>query len=830
MRIEATGAALLALALTGVSSPARAADPGSEVSPLVVSATPLAGAALDIAAAASPIQTASAQQIEASHALDLTAFMNRTLGGVYINDVQNNPLQPDVNYRGYTASPLLGTPQGLSVYLDGVRLNQPFGDVVSWDLIPKAAIASLALVPGSNPLFGLNTLGGALSIRTKDGLSASGTTAQFGYGSHNRWQAEVETGGHADNGLNWYFTANRFRDDGWREASPSAAAQAFGKLGWSDGRTDLALSGAYAYTDLTGNGLQDQRLLGADYASVYTVPDITRNQSAFLNLTATHKLSEDLTFSGGAYYRRIDSKTLNGDINDNALGENLLQPNATERAALTAAGYSGFPTSGETADNTPFPKWRCIADALLNTEPNEKCDGLLGRTATDQSEGGASGQFTLAAPLGDRPNQLTVGAAFAASRAHFVQSAQFGYLNPDRSITPVAGPGAFADGSQDSESAFDSRVDLTGRTHSWSLYATDTFTLTPAVKLTISGRYDATRVQNRDALTPSGPGSLTGDNRFARFNPAVGLTYSPTKSLTAYAGYSQGSRAPSAIELGCADPDNPCRLPNALAGDPPLKQVIARTVEAGLRGKAFSGRASWSAGLFRAENHDDIMFVADSVSGFGYFRNFGLTRRQGIELAFDSRWGPVSFGAHYTWLDATYRSQEVVPGAGNSSNNAGPGFEGAITVQPGDRIPLIPRQIFKAEADWAVSGRLTLDADMIAVGGSYARGNENNQHQPDGVFYLGPGETAGYAVFNLGADYRPTPPLKLFVQVSNLFDARYDTAAQFGSTGFTTTGAFIARPFAGPAGGGELPQRGVTFFAPGAPRMVWAGVRYAFGG
>ena len=83
--------------------------------------------------------------------------------------MQSNPFQADINYRGYTASPLLGTPQGLSVYMDGVRLNQPFGDVVSWDLIPRLAIASTTLMPGSNPLFGLNTLGGALAIQTKDG-------------------------------------------------------------------------------------------------------------------------------------------------------------------------------------------------------------------------------------------------------------------------------------------------------------------------------------------------------------------------------------------------------------------------------------------------------------------------------------------------------------------------------------------------------------------------------------------------------------------------------------------------------------------------------------
>ena len=112
-----------------------------------------------------PVQTATQLEIARSGALDLADFMNRQFNGVHLNEMQGNPFQPDLNYRGYTASPLLGTPQGVSVYMDGVRQNQPFGDVVSWDLIPRNAISEVTLMPGSNPVFGLNTLGGALSIQ-----------------------------------------------------------------------------------------------------------------------------------------------------------------------------------------------------------------------------------------------------------------------------------------------------------------------------------------------------------------------------------------------------------------------------------------------------------------------------------------------------------------------------------------------------------------------------------------------------------------------------------------------------------------------------------------
>lgn len=821
---------VLSLGAIATTTPARFAaaaegnDPVAEV--VVIGTTPLPGAEAHRNAVAAPVQTASAADLDATHALDLTAFMNRTLASVYVNDIQNNPLQPDVNYRGYTGSPLLGTPQGLSVYMDGVRLNQPFGDVVSWDLVPRAAIANLALMPGSNPLFGLNTLGGALSLRTKDGFTHPGYAIELNYGSDSRKQAQMELGGHADNGVYWYGTANGLEDDGWRDASPTAVSQVFGKLGWRGDATDVFVTGAYADTDLTGNGLQDVRLLARDYDSVYTKPDNTRNTAYLVNLVATHQASESITLAANAYYRDLDTATLNGDINDDSLGESVYQPTLAERTALAAAGYQGFPAAGETQANTPFPSWRCIGNILLNDEPNEKCNGLMNRTRTEQRDGGFSVQATLSSPLGERANRMTLGVAALKSSVRFTQSSQFGFLTPARGVATADGPGAFADGSQESENAYDARVELTGDSRTDSVYLTDSLSLTSRVVVTLSGRYDRTRIDSEDGITPAGePGSLTASHRFSRFNPALGVTLTPSDAFSVYAGYNEGSRAPSAIELGCADPENPCRLPNAMAGDPPLEQVVTRTLETGVRG-VLGGSVSWNVGVFRADNREDIMFVADDTSGFGYFENFGKTRRQGAELGLQARLGAFDLGANYAFIDATYRSEEELLGEGNSSNEEGAGFEGTIDVESGDRIPLTPRHVFKAFAEWRVAPQFSASMDLIAVGGSYARGNENNEHEPDGVFYIGPGKTGGYTVVNLGVEYRPLPALKLFAQVNNVLDREYYTGAQLGSTGFNAAGAFVARPFNGPIVDGERPLLGSTFVAPGAPRAYWIGVRY----
>ena len=808
------------LCIAGLLGPAVAqAEDAALAEVTVVGATPLPGLGVSRAQVAAPVASRNAAALQHSQRATLGEFLERELGSVHINDMQGNALQADVNYRGYTASPLLGTPQGLSVYLDGMRMNQPFGDVVSWDALPRSALATLTLMPGSNPLFGLNTLGGALALTTKDGLSHPGTSIETGYGSDQRRRLGFEHGGSAANGLNWFVTGNWMKENGWREHSPSETRQLFAKLGWSGERTDLAAALGWADNTLTGNGLQDARLLARDYRSVYTQPDETDNRSAWLNLTGKHQLNDRVQLAGNAYARRLSSSTLNGDLNEDSLDQQVyLQRTSTaDRNALSKAGYSNLPSQNETAANTPFPYWRCLAQTALADEPAEKCNGLLNRTRTRQTQYGFSGQFTLQ----DTGNQFTAGLGYDASRVRFSQTSQFGYLNPDRSVTPV---NFFADGTEidDSGVPVDSRVNLSGRTRTWSLFATDTLTLAEHWHLTLSARWNQTRLSVRDHITPGGgAGSMDGDHRFSRVNPAAGLSYAPSANLTAWLGYNQGSRAPSVVELGCADPADPCRLPNAMASDPALRQVVTHTWEAGVRGK-FTPNLRWQLGGFRADSRDDILFVAARQSGSGYFKNVDRTRRQGVELGLSGEHGAFNWGLDYTYLDATYQSAETLTAAANSSQDA----SGNIHVQPGDRLPLTPRHLVKLRADYRFSPQWQAGVAMRAVAGSLARGNENGQHQSDGVYNLGPGRSAGYAVWDLTGEYRPTTQLTVFGQVNNVFDRRYATAAQLGATGFTSDGNFVARPFA--AVGGKYPLMHATFYAPGAPRSFWLGVRYEF--
>jgi outer membrane receptor protein involved in Fe transport len=795
----------------------------------VVTASPLSGMDRTLDEIPAPVQTASSADIEASGAVNLSDFLNRRMSGVYLNEIQGNPAQPDLNYRGYTASPLLGTPQGISVYMDGVRLNQPFGDVVSWDLIPQIAIAETTLIPGSNPLFGLNTLGGAVSLQTKDGRSHPGTALELSGGSFGRIMADLEHGGSNSKGLSWYGATNFLFENGWREASPSNVRQFFGRLGWQGTKTILSLTGSYANNLLSGNGLQDTRFFNQNYSSIYTKPDSTGNRSPFINLTARQILSSRASFTGNTYYRYIRTNALNSDINQGSLDQSVYQPTPAERAILAQNGYPDVPAFGLNATNTPFPFLRCIANALLQDEPAEKCNGLLNRTHILQRNFGLSGQVNLFPSAVSRRNQFTIGGAWDGNSVSFQQLTELGYLNPDHSVTGV---GVFGDGvtggSVDGE-PFDTQVHLKGTIYTSSAFATDTLRVGSAWSFTFSGRYNRTVVDNTDVLRPSGTGSLTGRHTFDRFNPAAGVTYRPRGSWSLYFGYSEGNRAPTSVELGCADPNLPCKLPNAMAGDPPLKQVVTRTIEAGIRGGS-EQQFRWSAGYFRASNHDDILFVSAPQTGFGYFRNFGNTLRQGAELDAHGRIRRVTAGVSYTFLDATFQSPETVNGSGNSANAdaiAGvPGVESTIDITVGDRVPLIPQQMVKAYADIAVTSKLTFDLNVIGISSAFARGNENNQHQPDGTYYLGPGSSPGYGIVNLGVRYQLHRRAELFVRVNNLFDRKYYTAAQLGSTGFTASGNFIARPF--PPVNGQFPVQQGTFFAPGAPTGVWGGIKLRF--
>jgi outer membrane receptor protein involved in Fe transport len=753
----------------------------------VISTTPLQGIGLPIEQVPANVQTVKAKDLETQKSLSIADYINQNLTGVSVNDTQNNPYQPDVSFHGYSASPLLGTPQGLSIFVDGVRVNEPFGDVVNWDLIPSNSINGISLIPGSNPLFGLNTLGGALSVQTKSGRTNPGGAVEAYLGSWGRKAGSAEFGGVTKDGsIDYFISGNVFSEDGWRDFSPSDVGQLFGKVGWQNEKTSLNLSFTGADNKLVGNGLAPQDFLDAQgRESILTRPDLTENKLAFFNLNGSHFFNDNVQLSGNTYYRKAKTNTLNGDGNDDF----------DDEAVDLLGNGDGIVDPAELA--------LANAECLAGNDADEFCSGALNRTKSNRKGYGFNAQLTFGQDLAGMKNQFITGIGYDYGRTNFEQSTEYGLVNATRGIDAL---GFFSD---------EAPVDLKGVSKTWSLFATDTLSLNPEWHLTMSARYNHTKVENDDKLNPiPDPDptlntSLTSDQSYNRINPALGINYTPSKNLTAYASYNEGSRAPTAIELGCANPAQPCRLPNAFAGDPPLDQVVAKTFEGGLRGK-INPSIGWSFAAYRAQNFDDIQFISSSTTGAGFFDNVGKTRRQGIDAALNGRLDKFTWALGYSYVKATYQSDfEIV----SELNETVPGSE-VQQVGKGDNIPGIPQHQLKLRAAYDVTPSWNIGTNIFAFSDQYARGNENNQFDGDGA------KVSGYMVMNLDTRYSfGNSGWQVFAKVNNIFDREYNNGGLLGEHRFdASTGAFT---------GNEVTP---AFFAPGAPRAGWLGVRYEFGG
>lgn len=757
------------------------AQQAQELPPVeVVAPTPVPGLGVPLDQIPANVQIIGPAELREDPHTSVVERLGDRLPSVNVNQVQGNPFQPDLNFRGFTASPLLGTPQGISVYQDGVRINEPFGDIVNWDLIPQAAIESITLMPGSNPLYGLNTLGGAIALRTKSGLTSRGGGVELYGGAFRRRSGEFDFGRRLDPGQGVFLAGTWFKEAGWRDFSPSEVKQLFGKWSLNRGPLGFDLSLTHGNTDLIGNGLVPASMLAGRRETIFTRPDNTRNRLTMVTLEGRYELAAESMLSALLYDRRMRARTLNGDANDDF----------EDGANDLAAGGTGL-NIGTAANN---------------------------RTATRQDALGGALQWS--ALRGG--HELAIGISHDRSRARFEQTSQLGIFDMTRAVVetdPLSLQNA-----------------LTGRTSTSSFFFTDTWNVARNTHLTLAGRYNSTRVVLHD-VGPSAP-ALDGAHRFSRFNPATGITHRFSPALAVYAGFAQGNRAPSPIELGCADPQRPCTLPNALAGDPPLKQVVARTVEAGARGRLANG-VRWNAGVYQANNRDDILFVGTTTSA-GYFTNFGHTQRRGVELGAAARTGAFDWRIDYSMVRATFQSGACIVAENNSSRGtatdcspadpANPGtFRGddLIAIRRGDRMPGIPTHSIKAGLRWRITGQWRLGADVLGFSSQFVRGNENNQHQAgtatdlngESRTFLGAGKTGGYMLVNLNASYRPTRNLELFARVNNAFDRKHAAGGVLAENPFNAAGTFQTNS--------ENWTR-ETFLSPGAPRAIWIGVRARF--
>ena len=762
--LRASGFAALAAAATS-------ARPDTIVLPTfdVVATTPLGGGQINVSQSPFAVWQTGAQDIQTFNDTTLPAALARSAPGVTVGNASGNEFEPDLFYRGFDATAVTGTPQGLAVYQNGTRINEAFGDVVNWDLIPANAIDKTTIV-AANPIFGLNALGGAVTVTMKNGFTWQGFEADFEGGSFYRAQEQIQFGKQVGS---WsvYMAANQINDGGWRVAEASQLTNFYGDVGYKANGFESHLQLTAGNTQFGVAAYTPIQQLQSNFGSVYTIPQTTDNQMAMLQWTGAYAYSPTLNFQAGAYFRQFNQQHVDG--------------NGT--------------------DVTPCPPYSCLNGSPVHNTlggiiPDISQGGTLdlGEDDDNQTQSrsvGVSGQVVDTDKVFGHDNTLTAGASLDYGWTHYTGNSTLSTIAFTNNSYPLTASPFIID----EPDSFLNPIDVKANNTYVGVYALDTFNATDRLTLTGGARFNFAGINlegTNDAL-------LSGYSDYFHLNPTAGLTYKITPDINFYAGYAMTNRTPTPLELGCASATDPCIIDNFLSSDPPLKQVVGQTFEVGFRGQnALAalgpqwGKLQWSAGLFRTTLANDILPVVSTFNGFGYYTNVGTTLRQGAEVG--AQWTGDKWAAYanYTYIDAIYLTTFEEP----SPNNPLADANGNIPITNGTQIAGIPKNTIKAGIDYAVTDKWKIGVDLVAASGQVIFGNENGAVP----------QVPGYTVFGLHTSYQYNKQVQLYGYAQNIFDRRYYTSGGLVQTGEFMTGPAITNP---------------QSFGPGKPFAIFGGVR-----
>jgi iron complex outermembrane recepter protein len=769
--------------------------------------SPVAGSDIPIGKYPGAVGRTNSEDIARSGESYAPEAVQQTVPSAVLSDAQGNVFQRSLQYRGFDASPVNGQAQGIAVYQNGVRINESFGDIVNWDFLPDAAIDGISIV-GANPVFGLNAIGGAAVITMRDGFNFQGAEFDIRGGSYGRIQSSLALGG---NSGNWgvFLAVEGLTDDGFRDFSESELKRMYADIGVKGDGSEFHLNFTGAKNSVGVTAAAPVELLDLGWERTFTSPQTTDNEMKMLSLNGSVKATPTLTVSGVTYYRWFKQKHVDGNIaeatecEDEVNGEEVLCWEEDDNAEGQVADQNGDPVE--------------LDDLGVDTD----LLGSIDRTSQDAKSYGVALQGVEKSPLMGLPNQFLVGGSYDHGRVDYTANSELGYFGPKFVVNSFDDPIFMTEPDDVTPRALTTENDYVG------LYVSNTTDLTSRLALTVGGRFNYARIAIQNLNPPDDPDEedpLTGTHEYYRFNPMAGATYKLAQGLTLYGSYAEANRAPTAAELACADPENPCLIESFLTADPPLKQVVSRTFELGLRGNLASWgseKLEWTAGVFRTENQDDIIAIASTSNGRGYFSNAGDTLRQGVELGARYRNRRMMAYANYAFIDATFRTANIFASPDNPSADedicdldpsADADEAACIQVNSGDRLPGVPRHRFKAGFDYWLTTKWKFGADLIAASDQVFFGDEGNDNAT----------LDGYAKVDIHTSYNLTENVQIYGLINNLFDARYGLF-----------GAYYNREAASNAAGADPSLAGVSFsnaetIVPAPPITYYGGLKVRY--
>jgi iron complex outermembrane recepter protein len=779
---------------TQTAAPAPQGPPPSPIETLVpgtggidrgsVLMSPVDGSAIPITKYPGAVGRGNASDIERTGDTYIPEVLQQTVPGVILEDAQGNVFQRNLQYRGFDSSPVNGVAQGLAVYQNGVRINESFGDVVNWDFLPDNSIDGMTII-GANPVFGLNAIGGAVTIMMRDGFNYQGAELDARGGSFGRYQGALTVGGNSG-GWGGFMALEGIHDSGYRDFSPSRIRRMYTDIGARGDGTEFHLNftGAANYVGVTAAA--PIQLLDLGWNRTFTSPQTTKNEMAMISGNGSVKASPTTTLSGVLYYRWFEQKHVDGNIVE-----------AEDCAGLVCLEEDGALEEAEDINGN---------DLAFNPALSY---GSIDRTSQEADSWGTQLQAVEKSPVAGYPNQFLLGASYDHGRVPYGTSSELGFFGPQFVVNGFNPPFILAEPDD-----FAMR-NLTTQNTYIGLFFSDTVDVTDDFAVTVGGRYNYARIQLQDN-TGEAP-EINGDNRYYRFNPMAGATYQLGGGTTLYGSYAEANRAPTPAELACADPDNPCLIESFLTADPPLNQVVSKTFELGLRGQLANWgqtqNLQWTAGLFHALNEDDIIAVAAPTSGRGYFQNAGNTLRQGIEAGLRYTDNRLMAYANYALVSATFRTPLEIASPDNPAAvpcTGDPG-ETCVNVQKGDRIPGIPEHRFKTGFEYWLTKKWKFGADLVAASNQVYFGDEGNDNS----------KLPGYAKVDIHTSYDVTQHVQVYGLINNLFNSHYGLFGNY----FNLDAANEAARADGLGANYFTDPRTIT---PAVPLVAYGGVRFKY--